>query len=309
MTKNEYMCGLMELNQKFSTLLDDLVAVCRDYQHIFEYLAFAKNKSYNVLNQQSGVNDFIKIVNVYKEDDNTGVCIKKQLHRNKKLAAWGIHIIIHKQDKLCQDVVSHSFSDEGALFSKHLGKVKEDLCEIKCLKHVLKVRFDRRNNYKLVEHMIIDNWDPNNKEGQCACKGGSCGFECACACHKNPNHPCYTGDMNKECSSCCTKKCEGTCDKDLPECCPAKKCCESKCCEKEASSCCTAKKEACPNCNSTTKCVKCQEKEKIAKQTCGCTDHVCEGTCCKKEPHPCHCPESAPCGGKCGNNCTCDEKK
>lgn len=305
MTKNEYMGGLMELNHKFGTLLDDLVAVCRDYQHIFQYLAFAKNKSYNALNQQSGINDFIKIVNVFKEDDNTGVCIKKQLHRNKKIAAWGIHIIMHKQEKLCEDVISHSFSDEGVLFSKHLGKVKEDLCEINCLKHVLKVRFDRRNNYKLIEHMIIDNWCPKNNEGECACKGGSCGFECTCVCHTNPNHPCYTGDMKEECSSCCTK----TCDKDLPECCPAKKCCESKC-NKEASSCCATKKEACPNCNSTTKCAKCQEKEKIAKQTCGCTDHVCEGTCCKsKEPHPCHCPESAPCGGKCGNNCTCGEKK
>ena len=81
------MGGLMELNHKFGTLLDDLVAVCRDYQHIFQYLAFAKNKSYNALNQQSGINDFIKIVNVFKEDDNTGVCIKKQLHRNKKIAA------------------------------------------------------------------------------------------------------------------------------------------------------------------------------------------------------------------------------
>ena len=291
MTKNEYKLGLFELNQKFSKLLDDLVTVCRDYQHIFEYMAFAKNESYNVLNQQSGVNDFIKIVNVFKEDDNTGVCIRRVLHRNKKIAAWGIHIIMHKQQKLSVEDVAHAFSDEGALFSDHLATVKQDLCEIKCLKHVLQLRFDPHNNYKLIEHMIIDNWTNNPNEGKCACEGGSCGFECVCVCHKDPKSPTYTLDFIESFKE------------------PEEKACNA-CCSANKSSCCATKKEACPNCNSTTKCAKCEEKDKIAKQTCGCTDHVCEGTCCKtgKPVNPCHCPESAPCGGKCGSNCTCHSK-
>ncbi|MBO6103855.1 hypothetical protein J6P04_02240 [bacterium] len=63
------------------------MAVCRDYQHILQYVTSKKNENYDVLNQQSGINDFIKIVNVFKEDNNEGVCIRKVLHRNKKLAA------------------------------------------------------------------------------------------------------------------------------------------------------------------------------------------------------------------------------
>lgn len=219
MTKWEYEDGLFELNQKFSRLLDNLVAVCRDYQHIFEYLASKKNENYDVLNQQSGINDFIKIVNVFKEDNNEGVCIRKVLHRNKKLAAWGIHIITHKQQKLDVATVNSAFDDQGLLFSHHLGKVKEDLAVIKAMKKALQLRFDPYNNYKLIEHMIIDNWCENASDEKCACEGGSCGFECICVCHKDPNSPTYTANFieqfkepaTKECSSCCKKNSESTC--------------------------------------------------------------------------------------------------
>lgn len=232
MTKWEYEDGLFELNQKFSRLLNNLVAVCRDYQHILQYVTSKKNENYDVLNQQSGINDFIKIVNVFKEDNNEGVCIRKVLHRNKKLAAWGIHIVIHKQQKLDVATVVNAFSDQGLLFSHHLGQVKEDLAVIKAMKKALHLRFDPYNNYKLIEHMIIDDWSAKDEDSKCPCEGGSCGFECVCVCHKDPNSPTYTANFIEKFSEPATKECSSCCKASKDSCTHENSKCEESCCNK-----------------------------------------------------------------------------
>ena len=285
MTKKAYLEGLNELNCKFNHLIDDLVVVCKDYQNMFLYFAWKNGTCPKQMSQKSGVTDFLKIAEVFKEDNNTGVCVRKLLNKNKKLMMFGLHIIMHKQRKITQEDVFHSFNDEGVSFSEHLANVKQDLCEIKCLKKVLHVRFDPHNNYKLKEHMIIDDWRPCNEEEEkeSCCNQPSCS-SCDKVCHTEEHSECYSnekeraGEIQKE-ESCCAAK------KECSSCCPNE--CESKC----------------NSCRSES------EAERIAKQTCGCTDHICEGTCCKsdKEVNPCKCPTSAPCEGKCGNNCTCEK--
>ena len=298
MTKKAYLEGLNELNCKFNHLIDDLVVVCKDYQNMFLYFAWRDGTCPKQMSQKSGVTDFLAIAKVFKEDNNEGVCVRKLLNKNKKLMMFGLHIIMHKQRKITPEDVFHSFNDEGVSFSKHLANVKQDLCEIKCLKKVLQVRFDPHNGYKLKEHMIIDDWRPCNEE-ECSCKQTCCN-KCGKVCHSEEHCECYSNEKEraceiqheeaccaakKECSACCQNKCEHKCDSTCNSSCPHQSGnkCESYCKESEA--------------------------EKIAKQTCGCTDHVCEGTCCKtgKEVNPCKCPSSAPCEGKCGSNCTCDK--
>ena len=297
MTKKAYLEGLNDLNCKFNHLIDDLVVVCKDYQHMFLYFAWKTGECPKQMSQKSGITDFLKIAEVFKEDNNTGVCVRKLLNKNKKLMMFGLHIIMHKQRKITEEDVFHSFNDEGVSFSEHLANVKQDLCEIKCLKRVLHVRFDPHNNYKLKERMIIDDWRPCNEEEEekeCGCKQPSCNT-CNKVCHSEEHCECYSNEKERACeiqheeASCCAAK------KECSSCCPSK--CEHECnasCESKCSSCC---KE--------------NEAEKIAKQTCGCTDHICEGTCCKtgKEVNPCKCPASAPCGGKCGSDCKCDKKE
>ena len=284
MTKKAYLEGLNDLNCMFNHLIDDLVVVCKDYQNMFLYFAWRNNECPKQMSQRSGVTDFLKVAEIFKEDDNTGICVRKLLHKNKKLAVFGLRIIMHKQRKITEEDVFHSFSDEGVKFSEHLANIKEDLCEIKCLKKLLQVRFDAKNDYRLKEHMIIDNWCPCKIEEE---------EKCTCEC-KNNEVCCKSHECLKE-EPCACKHEESAC-------CAAKHECSS--CKPHDNGCCASKCSSC--------CKEESDEEKIAKQTCGCKDHVCEGNCCrtgKEITNPCHCPASAPCGGKCGDHCTCHESK